>query len=255
MAWATLIAQGISAVLAFGLFLREMKNYQVDERCPWFSQKELGNMIKVALPSILQQSTVSIGMMLVQSVVNGFGAEMLAGYSAASRVESLCIVPMSAMGNAISSYTAQNIGAKQYERVKQGYHAGYGIIFGFAAVICLALELLNRPLIAMFLGEEGTALALETGSSCLQFLGWFFILLGMKMITDGLLRGAGDMKMFTIANLANLGIRVVVAFVFAPIYGIYMVWLAVPIGWLINYLISYVEYRSGKWQRQIKSVW
>ena len=68
------------------------------------------------------------------------------------------------------------------------------------------------------------------------------------MTTDGLLRGAGDMKAFTIANLVNLSIRVVVAFAFAPLYGIRMVWIAVPIGWLANYIISYAEYRTGKWK-------
>lgn len=249
VAWATLIAQGISAVTAFLLFLREMKKYQTDEACLWFDRKELLSMIRVALPSILQQSTVSIGMLLVQSVVNSFGAEMLAGYSAGSRIESICIVPMAAMGNAISSFTAQNIGARQYERVKQGYHVAYGIVFGFAVLICLVLELFYRPLILMFLGEEGTLLAVQTGGDYLRFLGWFFALVGLKMITDGLLRGAGDMKMFTIANLVNLGIRVLAAFILTPIFGISMVWVAVPVGWLANYLISFAEYRTEAWRK------
>lgn len=249
VAWATLIAQGISALAAVLLFLREMRKYRLEEVCPWFDGNEFIRMVRVALPSIFQQSTVSIGMMLVQSVVNGFGSEMLAGYSAGSRIESICIVPMAAMGNAISSYTAQNIGAKQYERVKQGYRAGYGIVFGFAVLICLILELTYRPLILMFLGEEGTALAIQTGNEYLRFLGWFFLLIGLKMITDGLLRGSGDMKMFTVANLVNLTIRVAVAFIFAPLYGIQMVWIAVPIGWLANYLISYAEYKTGKWRK------
>ena len=78
----------------------------------------------MALPSILQQSTVSIGMLLVQSVVNSFGAEILAGFSAASRVESICIVPMAALGNAMSTYTAQNLGARRYQRVHEGYLGG-----------------------------------------------------------------------------------------------------------------------------------
>ncbi len=248
VAWATLIAQGISALLAFLLFIKEMKNYAPEETCSWFDRKELANMARIALPSILQQSTVSIGMMLVQSVVNGFGKEMLAGFSAAMRVESLCVVPMAAMGNAISSFTAQNVGARKLERVKQGYHMGYAIVFSFAAVICLGLELGYRPLIRLFLGSEGTSLAIETGTGYLQFMGWFFALIGLKMITDGVLRGAGDMKMFTVANLVNLSIRVAVAMIFAPRYGIFMVWVAVPIGWLANYLISYAEYRTGKWK-------
>ena len=143
------------------------------------------------------------------------------------------------------------MGARQLERVKQGYHAGYGIVFGIALLLCLLLELYHQPLIALFLGEEGTALALQTGSSYLQFMGWFFVLIGLKMITDGLLRGAGHMLPFTIANLVNLGLRVAVAMLFAPRFGIAMVWVAVPIGWLVNYVISFMAYRTEKW-RQIR---
>lgn len=119
-AWATLIAQGISAVLSFCIFLKELKAYPGSLSGRLFDVGELKNMAKVALPSILQQSTVSIGMMLVQSVVNSFGSQMLAGYSAAMRIESVCIGAHERHGNAISSYTAQNLGAGQPERVKAG---------------------------------------------------------------------------------------------------------------------------------------
>ena len=113
-AWATLIAQGISAVLSFGVLLWELRRFPC-EKPGVFSRTELMGMTRIALPSILQQSTVSIGMMLVQSVVNSFGSEALAGFSAAMRVESICIVPMTAFGNALSSYTAQNLGATQQD--------------------------------------------------------------------------------------------------------------------------------------------
>ena len=248
VAWATLIAQGISAVLSFVIFLRGLKSYpgKLDRL---FDGRELKNMARVALPSILQQSTVSIGMMLVQSVVNSFGSQMLAGYSAAMRIESVCIVPMSAMGNAISSYTAQNIGAGKPERVRAGYRASYGIVFAIAAVICLAVQLLARPLVSLFMEEGGSTLAFETGMACTRFMGWFYVLIGLKMISDGVLRGAGDMTMFTVANLVNLGLRVVLAVTLAPRFGIQFVWMAVPVGWLINYGISFLEYRTGKWEQ------
>lgn len=249
VAWATLIAQGISAVLAFFLFLKEMRNYPTDGKMTLFSGGEFLEMCRIALPSILQQSTVSIGMMLVQSVVNSFGASVLAGYSAGMRIESICIVPMAAMGNVISSYTAQNLGAGRKDRVVEGYHTGYRIVFAFAVILCVILELFYRPLIELFLGDEGTGMAVSTGVSYLRFIGWFFVLIGLKMITDGLLRGAGDMKMFTVANLVNLSIRVVLAVTLAPRIGIEMVWYAVPIGWLANYLISFAEYRTDKWKR------
>ncbi len=103
VAWATLIAQGISAVLSFGVLLKNLKGLEGKQKT-LFDKMELAEMTRIAIPSILQQSTVSIGMMLVQSVVNGFGSEALAGFSAAMRIESICVVPMSAIGNAVSSF-------------------------------------------------------------------------------------------------------------------------------------------------------
>lgn len=249
VAWATLVAQGISAVVAFFIFVREMRQYQGEKGDIRFDKREFCEMSRIALPSILQQSTVSIGMMLVQSVVNSFGAEMLAGFSAAMRIESICIVPMAAMGNVISSFTAQNLGAGKKDRVVKGYHTGYGIVFGFGVILCVILEFFYEPLIKMFLGEDGTVLAMSTGTDYLRFIGWFFTFIGLKMITDGLLRGAGDMKMFTVANLVNLSIRVIMAVTLAPCFGIAMVWYAVPIGWAANYAISFLEYRTGKWKK------
>ena len=208
-------------------------------------------MAMIALPSILQQSTVSIGMLLVQSVVNGFGSEALAGFSAAMRIESLCIVPMTSIGNALSSYTAQNLGARQPERVVQGYRVANGMVIGCAAVICLILESFHGPIIRLFLGQDGTATALATGQDCIAFMGWFFCLIGFKMAVDGLLRGSGDMALFTVANLVNLFIRVFVAVVFAPRLGIALVWYAVPMGWLANWIISFSRYRTGRWKNHI----
>ena len=158
------------------------------------------------------------------------------------------IVPMAALGNAMSSYTAQNLGSRQQERVVAGYHAALRLTGFFAVILCISLELFHGPITASFLGSDGTREALATGSSYLKFIGFFFALIGLKMCTDGLLRGAAHMKAFTIANLANLSLRVIFAMVMAPRFGIAMVWYAVPLGWAVNFLISYLEYRSGRWR-------
>lgn len=80
-------------------------------------------------------------------------------------------------------------------------------------------------------------------------MGWFFCLIGFKMAVDGLLRGAGDMKMFTVANMVNLAIRVIASMTLAPRFGIAMVWCTVPVGWFVNWAISLTEYKTGKWKR------
>lgn len=247
VAWATMIAQGISAVMSFFVLIRELKKFACGQ-AETFNGRELKDMTKIALPSILQQSTVSIGMMLVQSVVNSFGSEALAGFSAAMRIESICVVPMSGIGNAVSSYTAQNIGARQTKRVVEGFHAAIRMVIVCAAVICAVLELFHGGIISLFLGAEGTETAIATGENYLIFMGWFFCLIGFKMAVDSVLRGSGDMKMFTIANLVNLSVRVIIAVTMAPRFGIAMVWYAVPVGWFLNWAISYSRYRTGKWK-------
>lgn len=246
-AWATLIAQGVSVFLSLIVFLRTLRQFK-GERPALFSFKLLNKMTRIALPSVLQQSTVSIGMLLVQSVVNGFGTSVLAGFSAATRIESICIVPFAAIGNALSSYTAQNLGANRRERVVSGLKAAAIVIALCAAVVCLVLELFHRPLIGLF-SENASADAMATGTDYLKFMGWFFLLLGIKMAIDGVLRGSGDMAMFTIANLANLSLRVVLAVTLAPRFGIEFVWIAVPIGWGLNALLSFLQYRRGKWKK------
>lgn len=247
VAWATLIAQGVSVLGSFTVLRKELKKLE-GASDGIFATEELLPMAKIALPSILQQSTVSIGMMLVQSVVNSFGAESLAGFSAGMRIESICVVPMAAVGNAISSYTAQNIGAGQLKRVSRGYVQANKMVIFFGVVICVILELFPTQFITLFLGADGSQVAIATGYGYLVFMGFFFFMIGFKMAADGVLRGAGDMKLFTIANLVNLSIRVIMAMTLAPRFGIAWVWYAVPIGWTANFVISYLEYRTGKWK-------
>lgn len=264
-AWATLIAQGLSCVLSFAVFMNTLGKFKDSEngvvaaketgcsgKFRFFDGRELASMAKIAIPSILQQSTVSIGMMLVQSVVNSFGSEALAGYSAFSRIASIAIVPMAALNNSMSSYTAQNIGAGKPERVVKGYRAANFMVAFFAVTLCVCIEIFYRPLISLFIGTGGSETALRTGQAALRFEGFFYCWIGFKMTCDGLLRGSGDMKVFTLANLINLSIRVVVSVVCAPRFGIEWVWYSVPMGWFMNFVISFAEYRTGKWKRGLE---
>ncbi len=241
-AWATLIAQALSACISFVILIRNL-NAMEGKACRLFDSYIFTRMVRLAIPSIIQQSTVSIGMMLVQSVVNSFGSEVLAGYSAGMRIENIATVPMVSIGNALSSYTAQNLGARKEDRVVKGYHMTYLMVLFFALLECLILQLFSHQLISMFIGGEGTPAAYRTGEDYLTFIGWFFAVIGFKMSTDGLLRGSGDVKVFTLANLVNLSVRVISSFALAPLLGVDVVWYAVPAGWLCNWMISFTGYR------------
>ena len=242
-ALATLIAQGISAVFSFIIFFCRMRRYK--SHFDWFNRKELRSMLQIAVPSILQQSTVSIGMMIVQAVVNPFGTQALAGYAATMRVENVFALIFVSIGNAVSPYVSQNLGAKKIGRIKKGYHAALVLDICFAVLAFIVIETLHTHISSLFLGKDGTALAYQVSGDYMKWLGYFFIFMGIKMATDGVLRGLGIMRPFLIANMVNLAIRLSVALICAPRFGIAFVWLAVPAGWFANFLISYVALRKS----------
>ena len=182
-------------------------------------------------------------MMLVQSVVNTFGSEVLAGYSASIRIDNIVTVPLSAVGNAMSPYTAQNSGAGKNERIDTGWKSALAIILSFAIAICIILQAFNTEIISLFLGTDGSAAAYRTGEEYLSYLGWFYGILGFAFVTGGVLRGMGKMASFTAASIANLSLRVIGAMVFAPLYGVEIVWYVVPFGWILYFSICFVSYR------------
>lgn len=241
-AWATLLSQALSALLSFFVLLRITSSYG-SGGYPLFTISVFSAMSKIALPSLLQQMTINLGMMFVQSVVNLFGSEVLAGYSASIRIDNIVTVPLSAVGNAMSPYTAQNIGARKKERVSTGYRISFVIILVLWCISCLILQLFPKEIIGLFLGEKGTDAAYSTGVGYLTFLGWFYFILGFAFITGGVLRGAGKMGMFLLASLLNLSFRVIGSMIFAPKYGVAIVWYVVPVGWILYFTTCFLSYR------------
>lgn len=251
VAIATVIAQGVSVIGAFVILIKQLRKYETDEApVPRFDAQMLWRSTKIAIPSIIQQSIVSIGLLLVQSVVNSFGSSVLAGYSAGTRVQSIAIVPMIAIGNAVSTFTAQNLGAGQPERVYKGYRVSFLMILAFAALTCVILTLFKVPIISVFVEGMTSGTAVETGSAYLGFVAWFVWALGFKATTDGVLRGSADVNVYMVANLINLAIRVFVANYFAPRIGVQAVWYAEPIGWAANFTISFIWFLTGNWKKK-----
>ena len=138
-------------------------------------------MLRIAVPSVLQQSTVSIGMMIVQAVVNPFGTQALAGYSATMRVENVFSLIFVSIGNAVSPYVSQNFGAKKMERIKKGYHAALVLDLCFAVLAFIVIETLHTQISSLFLGKDGTALAYQVSGDYMRWLGYFFIFMGIKI--------------------------------------------------------------------------
>lgn len=248
VAWATLIAQGFSCVLSFCVFMRLIARLKIG-RTNLFSGRELVNITKIAVPSIFQQCTISIGLMLIQAVVNQFGTQALAGFSVGVRIEALGTAAMVASGTALSTFVAQNIGAEKYERVSRGFVSANILVLCVCAVFFLVIRIFKTQIISFFIGPNGSDIACSTAEGFLDYMSVVLCLMGFKQNSDGMLRGLSDMTLFTIANIVNIVVRMLFSYLLAPVYGISMVWVSNPIGWIISFAICYGEYKRGKWKK------
>lgn len=247
VAWATFLCQGISAVLAVLVVLLRLHKIPCSEKVPVFSFAILKKLLKIAIPSILQQSFISIGNIIIQSVINNYGARVIAGYSAAVKLNNLIITSFTTLGNGISNYAAQNIGAKKLERIKPGFRAGIKMVWLISLPFALLYFFAGRFLLYIFL-ENPTPDALQTGIQFLCILSPFYFVVSAKLVADGILRGAGMMNQFMIGTFSDLILRVVLAIVLSRHFGSVGIWCAWPIGWTISTILSILFYRSGPWK-------
>lgn len=249
VAWATFIAQGVACVLALAALYRRVKRIETPGgKILLYSNAMFKRICRIAIPSILQQSFVSVGNLFIQGLVNSFGSGVLAGYSAAVKLNNFTITSFSTMGNGISSFTAQNLGAGKPERVRKGFAAGCIMVLCIAVPFILLYFGFGQAAMRLFLTDtSGEAMA--TGVLYLRILSPFYLVIPVKLLADGVLRGGSAMGSFMTTTFSDLILRVVLAFVFSDIWGSTGIWLAWPVGWGISTLMSLVFYARGNWEK------
>ena len=234
VAWATFLCQGVSCVLALWAVARRMKGISTQSRPALFSWGMLGKIAVIAVPSILQQSSVSVGNIIIQSVINSFGASVIAGYSAAIKLNNLVLTSFTTLANGISNYTSQNLGAAKPERVRQGYLAGVKLVWLICVPLAAAYFFAGRQLLFLFMNEP-TGTAIETGILFLRIVAPFYFVVSLKLVSDGVLRGCSLMVQFMAATFADLILRVALSVgLSATSLGSTGIWLSWPIGWVIG---------------------
>lgn len=243
VAWATFLCQGVSCILAVICLFARLSKIRTDDRPKLFSWPLLRQIAAVSVPSMLQQSFISVGNIVIQSMINAFGSAVMAGYSASIKLNNLVITSFTTLGNGISNFTAQNLGAGKTERIKEGFRAGLKLVW----ILCIPTTLLylfaGRYLVSVFLDTpEGTAM--ETGIEILQILAPFYFIISAKLVSDGVLRGAGQMNRFMAATFTDLILRVVLAKVLSAPLGTVGIWMAWPIGWAVSAVLSLVFYKT-----------
>lgn len=188
-------------------------------------------------------------MMLMQGLVNSYGKVLVAGYTAATKIDTLAMLPNMNFSNAMSSYTAQNIGAGRYDRVKEGLKACLLMVVIFSLLITLIIFLFGNQLLSLFLDPGDTSGALGYGLNYMHTVSLFYILMGLLFVPNGLLRGARDMGAFTLSSMSNLFSRVAIAYLLAHFMGENAIWWSIPAGWAIGAVVALLRIRSGKWKK------
>lgn len=253
VAWATLIAQGMCAVFSFFVLVRrlgKMENEPANagKKPLLFEMSAVKRIAKVGVPSMIQQSIVSLSMMMMQGLVNSYGKVFVAGYTAATKIDTLAMLPNMNFSNAMSSYTAQNIGAGEEKRVMEGYKASLFMVVIFSLIITGIIYLFGPHLLGLFLNAGSSGSAMDYGLKYMKTVSLFYVLMGFLFVGNGLLRGAGDMGAFMLSSMSNLFSRVVAAYLLAYFIGASAIWWSIPLGWAIGAVFSLVRVRSGKWR-------
>ena len=252
VAWATFIAQGVSSLLSLLVLVLRLRQIPTEGKVPIYSGMMLRKIVVVAVPSILQQSFISVGNMFIQTLVNGFGSAVIAGYSAAIKLNTFAITSFTTLASGLSTFVAQNVGAGQLDRVRRGFVAGVVMAVCVAAPFFVAYFFFSGPMVQMFMENGGSAEALLAGQTFLRIVAPFYFVILIKLMADGVLRGSGAMSWFMVATFTDLVLRVVLAYVLSIPFGMGSVgiWSSWPIGWTVSAVMSLVFYIAGVWKRK-----
>lgn len=253
---ATVLAQSFSFLVSFVLLIKkvylgeEWKSYEFQ----YFSLNIMKEMVSYAFVSIIQSSITSVGLLLIQSVVNRYGSDVLAGYTAGSKIDSFAIVPFMAVGNALSTYTAQNLGAGKRERIGKGFWAGIMLCAVMAVGILLINILFRNQLIGLYLdADTSSADAVDTGLMYISQMSVFYFFMGLSSCQSGKLRGEGRLKILFINCFISLAVRVGFAFTMVSWLGVSAVWLSLPAGWIISSIYMVIAQKAAFRKKPQKS--
>ena len=253
VAWATLIAQAVSATLTIMMLCRINASYRVSLRQIRIKMSYLKEIIRIGLPSGLQNAIISMSNIVVQSYINSFGSAAIAGYSTYGKVDAFALMPVMSLSMAITTFTSQNIGAQRYDRVRQGVKTGLCMTCGTAVVLTSLVVVFARALLGIFTSDQQI---IDYGLLTMTYQAPFYIILAVNNTLAGILRGAGKASVPSIIMAANMcGVRILWLSILMPIFNsIIVVYLAFSVTWLTTGLCLIWYYRHSHWLEQLESV-
>lgn len=249
---ATDISQYLASAAAIIMLLRHIhKKYRSGVKTAVFEWALLGNMAKVAIPTMLSQTIVSLGYLALMSLVNRFSVDIISGYVAAMKIDTICVIPMVQIGNAMSTFTGQNVGANKYERIPKGLRTSIIMCAAVCAFFITMILLFGRTFISWFMDSTVSEAAYTAGVQYITITGSLYILMGTMYVILGVVRGAGATMAAVFSNLCNFGTRIAFAYIMVAVTGSELaVWWSNPIGWVVGLTIAIILYKSGMWRNR-----
>lgn len=242
-AWATIIAQGISAVGIIGYCLLKVPLIRLKRKHFHFSKTLFYSIVQYSLLTCVQQSIMNFGILLIQGLVNSFGVTVMAAFAAAVKIDSFAYMPVQDFGNAFSTFIAQNYGARQQNRIRQGIRTAVTASICFCIVVSIFVWLFADKLMLMFVKPEDVEI-ISTGVTYLRVESACYWGIGCLFLLYGLYRGIGRPGISVWLTVISLGTRVLLAYCLAPnpSFGLLGIWWAIPIGWVLADFVGIFYY-------------
>lgn len=248
-ALATVIAQGVSFIFSIIYLNKKHKLINIKIKEMKFNNKIFNKGLRLGIPSAIQQMLFSFGNIALQSLVNSYGASAMAAFGAGLRIESFISLPIINLGAAVSTFVAQNKGAKKFDRIHKGIKYSVYISIILAVTIAFLFVFLSKELIMMFNSDTDV---LEIGSRYLNTIGPFFIFICISFMLTSAIKGAGNAIFPLISSIISLWLaRIPGSYFFSNLIGVNGIWLGIPIGWIIGFFITLIYYKKANWQKEI----
>lgn len=245
---ATIIAEFFSLIIGLCILYKYLKQLNLECMDITFDKKELLDILGIGIPSAVQMAAISIANLILQPLINSFGTLVVAAVTAAFRIDSIARSPMGAVSNALSSYTAQNIGAGKKERIVQGLRVSLFWDCVISALVALLIIFYGKEMLGFFVSDEISNNVIAIGMSYLNVLAVFFIIQGAMNAFNGVFRGIRNVKAFFLSMTINMACRVIVAYTLVLVChsGYFGIWVATPIGWIVGFIINCFYYHRDK---------
>lgn len=254
VAIATVLSQALAFLLQVILLNIRLRKFTTENK-QWIELKSLVQLSKLALPTTSQEILIGVGIILTQVLVNQFGSNVVSAYTITSKITDFVMLPMVNLGIGMTVFTAQNVGAFQYDRVKQAHLNMLKITLSFGLIMAIFVSLFGNQLISLFLGENLTQEILEVGRVYLYYSAITFFFMAILFPAESLLKGAGDINMFLFIAITGSFTKIVAALILIPYFGVQGIWFGIAFGWFVEMSLTLYRYRSNKWiHKRLKEV-